>query len=420
MKPAISCLSVLLICLGAASVHAAQETQDPALRQRAADALARLAPLPLAKGSLPQPLVEINRESADRRWVIGSATQPLPTMTGVDADQVPLSRLFLARQTDQGWQLALEGEDSFAALLEAAPDDWLSADERRAWRSQTVRAKRLAPDATGLGLPWQEGAAWSMTGGPHGYSGESQPYDSIDFAGGDGRVLAPQAGVIYKSCLRNGSGLVKLVHDNGYSSTYYHMINLNTVADGQRVAKGAYLGKTGNGLPCGGSTTGPHVHFSLIHQGKAEPVNRKWLGGWQFFSGSRAYQGYAARDGGRVNVGGRLTHYRGGGDPAPTPGGASGIATPRGASGIATPRGGDGYVNLRGGPSLSAEIVGSAARGEQVPLQCHARGEAVDGVWGRTDIWNRTAAGHWISDGFIDTGSNAPVVPQCPSSARPW
>ncbi|VEB43276.1 Protease lasA precursor [Chromobacterium violaceum] len=181
--------------------------------------------------------MEVNRESADRRWVIGSATQPLPLMAGADADQVPLSRLFLARQTDLGWQLAMEGEDGFAALLEAAPDGWLSADERRAWRSQAIRAKRLAPDATGLGLPWQEGSSWSMTGGPHGYSGESQPYDSIDFAGGDGRVLAPQAGVIYKSCLRNGSGLVKLVHDNGYSSTYYHMINLNTVADGQRVAK---------------------------------------------------------------------------------------------------------------------------------------------------------------------------------------
>ncbi|MEO4030375.1 M23 family metallopeptidase [Chromobacterium vaccinii] len=293
MKPAISYLSVLLICLGAAPAHAAEEAQDPALRKQAADALARLAPQPLAKGNLPQPLVELNRESADRRWVLGSATQPLPAMAGADADQVPLSRLFLAHQTDQGWRLALEGERDFAALLDAAPDGWLSADERRAWRSQTALAKRLAPDATGLGLPWQEGAAWSMTGGPHGYSGESQPYDSIDFAGGDGRVLAPQAGVIYKSCLRNGSGLVKLVHDNGYSSTYYHMINLNSVADGQRVAKGAYLGKIGNGLPCGGSTTGPHVHFSLIHQGKAEPVNRKWLGGWQFFSGSRAYQGYA-------------------------------------------------------------------------------------------------------------------------------
>ncbi|AAQ60241.1 M23 family metallopeptidase [Chromobacterium violaceum] len=411
MKSAISYLSALLIGLGAASAHAAEEAQDPALRQQAADALARLAPRPLAKGDLPQPLVEVNRESADRRWVIGSATQPLPLMAGADADQVPLSRLFLARQTDQGWQLAMEGEDGFAALLEAAPDGWLSADERRAWRSQAIRAKRLAPDATGLGLPWQEGSSWSMTGGPHGYSGESQPYDSIDFAGGDGRVLAPQAGVIYKSCLRNGSGLVKLVHDNGYSSTYYHMINLNTVADGQRMAKGAYLGKIGNGLPCGGSTTGPHVHFSLIHQGKAEPVNRKWLGGWQFFSGGRAYQGYASRNGSRVNVGGRLTHYSGGSDPAPTPSGSSGVATPRG---------GDSRVNLRGGPSLSAEIVGSAARGEQVALQCHIRGEAVDGVWGRTDIWNRTASGHWISDGFIDTGSNAPVVPPCPSSARPW
>ncbi|MEO9456622.1 M23 family metallopeptidase, partial [Chromobacterium phragmitis] len=357
MKPAISCLSALLIALGAAPARAAEEVRDPALHRQAAAALARISPPGLAKGA--PPLVEANRESADHRWVLGSITQPLPVTADAAGDKVPLSRLFLARQTDDGWRLALEGEDDFAALLEAAPDGWLNADERRAWRSQTIRAKRLAPDATGLGLPWQEGAAWSMTGGPHGYSGESQPYDSIDFAGGDGRVLAPQGGVIYKSCLRNGSGLVKLVHDNGYSSTYYHMVNLNTMADGQRVAKGAYLGKIGNGLPCGGSTTGPHVHFSLIHQGKAEPVNRKWLGGWQFFPGGRAYQGYALRNGSRVNVGGRLANYGSGADPAPIPGDASGVATPRGS---------DGHVNLRGGPSLSAAIVGRAARGEQVTL----------------------------------------------------
>ncbi|OHX10472.1 hypothetical protein BI347_22100 [Chromobacterium sphagni] len=408
MKTALSYLSILSTGLGATAAHAAMETSDAALRQTA---IAAFSPqLPLAKGAQERPLVEVNRESPDGDWTLGAVTQPLPVLAGVTAeDRIPLSRLFLARKTGQGWQLALEGGKDFAALLSAAPGGWLSQDEKRAWQSQEIRSKRLAPEATGLGLPWKEGAAWNMTGGAHGYSGESQPYDSVDFAGGDGRVLAPQAGVIYKSCMRNGSALVKLVHDNGYSSTYYHMINLNTVADGQKVAKGAYLGTIGNGLPCGGSTTGPHVHFSLIHQGQAEPVNRKWLGGWQFFAGSRAYQGYAARNGSRVNVGGRLVNY-GSGD-APTPGGAVGTARPRD---------GDARVNLRGAPSLSADISGSAARGERLALQCHVRGEAVDGVWGRTDIWNRTDAGHWISDGFLDTGSNAPVVPLCPSANRLW
>ncbi|MGC0151739.1 peptidoglycan DD-metalloendopeptidase family protein [Chromobacterium vaccinii] len=408
IKAAMPSLSLALLALGVSAAQAATETQDLALRRAAAAALAPLAPL--AKGVQPDPLVETNRESRDKQWVLGSTTQPLPTLAGAD-DRVPLSRLFLARKTAAGWQLALEGDTGFAELLAAAPADWLSADERRAWLSQTRQQKRLAPEATGLGLPWQEGAAWSLTGGAHGYSGESQPYDSIDFAGGDGRVLAPQAGVLYKSCLRGGSGLVKLVHDNGYSSTYYHMIKLNTVADGQRVAKGAYLGTIGNGLPCGGSTTGPHVHFSLIHQGQAEPVNRKWLGGWQFFAGNRAYQGYAARNGSRVNVGGRLVNYGGGADPAPTPDGASGTAMPGG---------GDNRVNLRSAPSLSAAIAGSVSRGEQVALQCHVRGEAVSGVWGRTDIWNRTDGGQWISDGFLDTGSNAPVVPLCASTSRLW
>lgn len=405
MKQAALAMAVLAVLASGAQAESKQP--DPMLRQAAVKALQPL--LPLAKGEQLDMLVEINRDSVDGDWVLGSVTQPLPVMTTIAAmDHVPLSRLFLARRDAQGWTLELESSSGFAAMLEQAPAGWLSAEERQAWRSQLARpGQPFAPNATNLGLPWRQGAAWRMTGGPHGYSGESQPYDSIDFAGGDGRVLAPQAGVIYKSCVRGGSALVKLVHDNGFSSTYYHMINLNTLADGTRVNPGAYLGTIGNGLPCGGSTTGPHVHFSLLYQGRAEPVNGKLFGGWQFFAGSRAYQGYALRNGTRVNVGGLLNNYGGGGAPA-------------GASGVATPAKGEGQVNLRKAPSLSAGITGTVKRGDSVALQCHVRAEAVDGVWGRTDVWNRTRGGDWISDGFLDTGSNAPVVPLCASASRPW
>ncbi|OHX11134.1 hypothetical protein BI343_06055 [Chromobacterium amazonense] len=410
MKPFISIISLISL-LAAGPAMAAQATQDDSLRLAASRALLRTQPL--ASGSQMDTLVETNRATPDQVWVLGSATQPLPTqMTG--EDRVPVSRLFMARRQAEGWQLALDDDPRFAELLEQAPAGWLSEAEKRAWRSQLAQSKRLAPENTGLGLPWRAGAAWSMTGGPHGYSGESQPYDSIDFAGGDGKVLAPQAGVIYKSCVRNGSALVKLVHDNGYSTTYYHMINLTSVPDGQRLDKGAYLGTIGNGLPCGGSTTGPHVHFSLIHQGQAEPVNRKRLGGWQFFAGNRAYQGYAQRDGNRVNVGGRLVHYHDGAEPAPP------SPQPGGFSGVATPKAGNSHVNLRTSPSLGAPIGGKAKRGESVALVCHVRAEPVDGVWGRTDIWNQTSAGLWVSDGFVDTGSNQAVAPLCPASQRPW
>ncbi|UGA36670.1 hypothetical protein JOS77_20660 [Chromobacterium haemolyticum] len=77
-------------------------------------------------------------------------------------------------------------------------------------------------------------------------------------------------------------------------------------------------------------------------------------------------------------------------------------------------------MNLRSAPSLSAGVTGTVNRGESVALQCHVRAEAVEGVWGRTDVWNRTRGGDWISDGFLDTGSNGPVVPLCASASRPW
>ncbi|VEB43277.1 Uncharacterised protein [Chromobacterium violaceum] len=152
------------------------------------------------------------------------------------------------------------------------------------------------------------------------------------------------------------------------------------------------------------------MHFSLIHQGKAEPVNRKWLGGWQFFSGGRAYQGYAARNGSRVNVGGRLTHYSGGSDPRRRR--AVPAASPRRAAATAASTCAAAQPERGNRRQRGARRTGGAA----MPHPRRGGGRRL----GRTDIWNRTASGHWISDGFIDTGSNAPVVPPCPSSARPW
>ncbi|UTH73568.1 peptidoglycan DD-metalloendopeptidase family protein [Chromobacterium sp. IIBBL 290-4] len=399
----------VLSMLAADAAAAAQPAMDEKLQQAAGSLLRQT--LPLAADSQIETLVETNRQTTDGMWVLGSVTQPLPTQVSGN-DRVPASHLFLAKRLADGWALALDSDPRFAELLEQSPKDWLRPAEKLAWRSQgALRKQGVAPESTGLGLPWRAGSAWTMTGGPHGYSGESQPYDSIDFAGGDGKVLAPAAGVLYKSCVRNGSALLKLVHDNGYSTTYYHMGNLTPLPDGQRVDKGAYLGTIGNGLPCGGSSTGPHVHFSLIFQGKAESVNRKQFGGWQFFAGGRAYQGFAQRNGSRVNVGGRLTHYQESPDPQPPTGNISGVATPRA---------GDSHVNLRAAPSLAAQIGGKAARGDTLAISCHVRAETVDGVWGRTDIWNQTLAGWWISDGFLDTGSNQAVAPPCPSSSRPW
>jgi len=345
-------------------------------------------------------LIEIQKIHPDKHWILGSATLILPS----HLDDVPETRLFMAQYIANHWRVAIEGSEQYALLLEQAPDALFAPNERKLLlHSQSVnqRQKPRAPLAevqTGLGLPWVEGTAWRLTGGPHGDDQTSRPFNSLDFAGGNGRVLAPRDGLIYQSCLRNGSGLITLVHDNGFTSSYYHMENLTNLSNGAAVRKGTYLGNIGMGLPCGGSTTGPHVHFALKQGSNKTPVDGKVIGGWLFREGNVPYQGYASRNGKQVNVGGELLNY-GGGNALP--------------SGKVTPGNNENTVNLRQSPSLSAAIVGSLQRGEAVAIVCTSQGDWVDGVWGRTQLWNRLSVGSWISDGFIDTGSNQAVAPPC-------
>ncbi len=340
--------------------------------------------------SLREPLFEPTRTSG--QWVFGSTTVP---MAYGQEHGAPLMALFLARRDRQGWRVELDGTAGFTELAAQAPSAVLSDGEKRTF-ANNQSSQALAD--TGLGLPWPQGVAWWMGGGPHGNSGNSRPFSSIDFNGGDGRVLSAGTGRVYKSCIVGRSALVKVVHDNGYSTTYYHMYNLTTLADGSAVRTGTYLGNIGNELPCGGSSTGAHVHFSLLRGNTHISVNGMTIGGWTFYEGAQAYGGYAQRGSTRVSVGGRVTNYGGGGTTLPT-----GTVN----------AGSNSSVNLRSGPGSSYDVVGTVQNGATVSISCTARGEAVEGVWGRTDLWNRLEDGKWISDGFVDTGSNEPVAAAC-------
>ncbi|MCX2949677.1 peptidoglycan DD-metalloendopeptidase family protein [Lentzea sp. NEAU-D7] len=342
--------------------------------------------------TLREPLFEPTRTSG--AWVFGSTTIPL--VHGQEHG-APHMALFLARKERSAWRVELDGTSGFAALAAQAPSGVLSDGEKRTFAAnQNNRAEALAP--TGLGLPWPVNVAWWMGGGPHGNSGSSRPFSSIDFNGGDGRVLSAGNGRVYKSCVVGRSALVKVVHDNGYSTTYYHMYNLTTLADGSAVRTGTYLGNIGNELPCGGSSTGAHVHFSLLRGNTHVSVNGMTIGGWTFYEGSQAYGGYAQRGSTRVSVGGRITNYGGGGTTLPTG---------------TVDAGPNSTVNLRSGPGLSYSIEGTVADGAVVAIACTSRGETVEGVWGSTNLWNRLEDGKWISDGFVDTGSNEPVAADC-------
>lgn len=339
-------------------------------------------------GATAAPLVEPTR-SAGGSWAFGSATIP-----SIEAD--PVSSLFVARLGRGGWRVELEGTAGFVDLAHQAPV--LSTSEKQLFTQNYQAAQSIQAD-TGLGLPWPQGVAWSMGGGPHGNSGESRPYNSIDFNGGDGRVGSAGPGKVFKSCIAGRSALVKVVHPNGYSTTYYHMLDLTTLPDGSNVQTGTYLGHIGNELPCGGHTTGAHVHLSLLRNNTPISVQGMTIGGWTFFEASTAYNGWAERNGTRIFTGGRLTNF----GPSGPGGNPTGVVN----------AGTNTSVNVRSAPTLSSSIVTTLANGTVVQISCTTRGDTVNGVWGPTDLWNRLNTGGYLSDGFLDTGSNDPVAPAC-------
>ena len=141
---------------------------------------------------------------------------------------------------------------------------------------------------TGMALPFGVGQTWTLTSGPHGWGGTESPYSSVDLAGGDQVVRAARAGTAYTMC----QGWIRVIHDRGYSTDYYHLWNSISV-NGAGVGQGAVLGNTGTDVTCGGAAYGRHVHFGLRQNSAYVPIAGHDIGKWVLANGAAAYQGGA-------------------------------------------------------------------------------------------------------------------------------
>jgi LasA protease len=323
-------------------------------------------------------------------WGFGTAVRPAPAVRHA----YPEGWLFVARRETGIWRVALEGEAEFATL--SAASAILTGDERRTLGAAEVgrRATEATTDRrTGMRLPFALGQAWRYTGGPHPMSGSAR--SSIDLAGGDGKVLAARGGLAYTMC-PSGKGWVRVVHDRGYSTDYYHLEG-NVKVDGKPVAQGAFLGNIGNDVSCGGTTTGRHVHFSLRRDGAYVAIDRYLFGKWVILATGGAYEGAAMHGSKRVGVGGALYNY-----------GALGLT-----QGVVDTDGGT-TLNRRSGPGTGNGVVGKLTDGDTVTIACSARGTRHTGRYSYvTDLWNKLSDGSWVSDAYVWTGTGAPVNGLC-------
>ena len=111
---------------------------------------------------------------------------------------------------------------------------------------------------------------WGWRSSPYGQrvdpiSGKSAWHAGVDFAGRDGSdVIAVASGVVTYAAIRSGYGkMVEINHGDGFATRYGHHAAI-LVSAGDIVKKGQVIGTMGTS----GRSTGPHVHFEVLKNGR--------------------------------------------------------------------------------------------------------------------------------------------------------
>ncbi|MGX2996547.1 SH3 domain-containing protein [Streptomyces sp. JNUCC 64] len=70
-------------------------------------------------------------------------------------------------------------------------------------------------------------------------------------------------------------------------------------------------------------------------------------------------------------------------------------------------------VNARSGPGLSYPVVVQIPGGTRVAISCQKRGTTITGPLGTTNVWNKVGSGRYVSDAYVQTGSDGFIRPEC-------
>lgn len=123
-------------------------------------------------------------------------------------------------------------------------------------------AARLAPKGRPIVEGWLSSPFGTRT---DPFTGKQAWHTGIDFAGAEGgEIIAVADGLVTFAGRRYGYGLlVEISHADGVATRYAHNRE-NLVSVGDQVIAGEVIAKMGNT----GRSTGPHVHFELLKDGK--------------------------------------------------------------------------------------------------------------------------------------------------------
>jgi murein DD-endopeptidase MepM/ murein hydrolase activator NlpD len=129
-----------------------------------------------------------------------------------------------------------------------------------------ILGRQLSAEIKPSGRPVREGYISSYFGERMDpFNGEEAFHKGIDFASDAGTdVLAVASGIVTWAGPREGYGnLVEINHGNGYVTRYGHSAR-TLVAVGDEVERGQAIAVVGST----GRSTGPHVHFEVVKDGR--------------------------------------------------------------------------------------------------------------------------------------------------------
>lgn len=162
--------------------------------------------------------------------------------------------------------------NEFLNMLDELDREMSDREQKLSVMESVLLNRSLSERVMPSGRPIKEGWLSSRYGKRNDpFTGKREMHKGLDFAGTMGDdVVAVGDGVVSWSGKRYGYGnLVEITHGNGYATRYGHN-QRNLVKVGDKVKKGELIALMGSS----GRSTGPHVHFEVLRNGKAVNPSR--------------------------------------------------------------------------------------------------------------------------------------------------
>lgn len=154
----------------------------------------------------------------------------------------------------------------FLSMLDQLEAEMEDRDQKLSVLESLLMSRSLSERVMPSGRPVEDGWLSSRYGKRNDpFSGKQDFHKGLDFAGKKGsEVIAVGDGVVSWAGKKSGYGkLIEINHGNGYATRYGHNQS-HMVKVGDTVKKGQQIALMGSS----GRSTGPHVHFEVLRNGK--------------------------------------------------------------------------------------------------------------------------------------------------------